>query len=1275
MLDDSVIRIDPGPLRHRGEADHGLPIGSERLAYIMYTSGSTGEPKGAMIEHGGVVRLVCGQDYMPFGPDFHFLFAGPLSFDLSTIEIFTPLLHGAKLLISPDDVLAPETLRRFANDEGLRGICVSFSLFRALFEVDPGAFESIQTIGVCGEPADPRVLRRAQQRLPLASFYNAYGPTECTALSATFQIPSPCPSDPPIVPIGVPLRGMCLRVVGADLGTLPPGEVGELLIGGLGVGRGYLNDPNLTASCFITRDDGRRWYRSGDRVRARPDGVLEYLGRADDQVKVRGQRIELGEIEAALGGDPAVRAAAAVVLGTGVDAYIAACVVAAVGDLDTDSLLQRLRERLMPAMIPAVIRTIADLPINQNGKVDRARIRTLLADAVVHNGRGERENAPAAGSPTEVELCEMVATVIGRAMIDPSQGFVALGGHSLRAMMLSMRVRERWGVSIPIPTVLGEASIAALAGVIDAKIPHANPGSGRAAVRPASGPRPLTPQELRLWTVHHMDPGSAAYNIAYRFRLREDVVDRERLMQAWNKLAERHAVLRTVFSGPDAPRPEAIVRDEADVSVRWVDDTDPDRSPVGTIREPFDLSVAPLARLIMIGGNRPVGYLVMHHIISDAWSMEVMLRDLEALYRSGDDASLPLLPGEASGAEAPDRSTEREDEATAIVEQLRGIPYTGLVPAAGSTGASDLADSTVAPIPADLAARVEGVAHGLGVTPYTVFLAGYAAWIASLTNRERLCIGLFVSTRNDPAMADRVGFHVETVPVVLDAPSGSFDLAIRGLANVVSQARARGGISFDRIADLLGGPRDQGRTPVTDVFFNAIDAAPIDQPPGDQRLIESERSEVEHGLARFGLLTTLYRSDTGDWRASVAVRIGAVAADGSVPSASGFVDHLRGTLEGAGAIERTPVTPPQARPATGGWDGRERRSPERLSRSGHVAITVLSVFREVLSDATIGPGDDFFAKGGNLLHAVRAFSMIRQRLGTNLPTATIFRHPTPERLAAVIRDDPAGLLLRPFFQLTDHPRPRTAYILPGVTGEIISMGNLVRGLGSGWGCFAAAYPGVSERTEPLGSIGALLDHLMSGLGDGFDPGSSAIVGYSFGGVIAYELCMRLQAQGRTPRLLVLLDSHLMTRFPTPGQPVPMLTHIENLRRLRGERRLRYIYRRLLNARRKLLSVRLRGETEFVDLPHIQRLHDSNLLALQGYRPSGEYGGAALVVNGHRPDWMLPEDDDGANGWRSSLTRPPATLRLDAGHVELIRPKFADSIAQRIMEVAELPGTD
>jgi thioesterase domain-containing protein len=181
-----------------------------------------------------------------------------------------------------------------------------------------------------------------------------------------------------------------------------------------------------------------------------------------------------------------------------------------------------------------------------------------------------------------------------------------------------------------------------------------------------------------------------------------------------------------------------------------------------------------------------------------------------------------------------------------------------------------------------------------------------------------------------------------------------------------------------------------------------------------------------------------------------------------------------------------------------------------------------------------------------------------------------------------------------------------------------------------------------------------------------------MIGYSFGGVIAYELSMRLQAQGRPPRLLVLLDTHLMTRFPTPGHPVPMMTHLENLGRLRGKRRLRYIYRRLLNINRKLKSWRLPGQDHFIDLPHIRRLHDSNLIALQGYRPSGIYNGRVLAVNGHRPDWMLREDDDGANGWCPWLSQPPATLRLDANHVELIRPGFADAISQRIVELAGLP---
>lgn len=1254
-------RIDPAAFRHARPEELDRRESADDLAYIMYTSGSTGRPKGALIEHAGIVRLVCGQRYIPFGPDFHFLYAGPLSFDLSTIEIFTPLLHGAKLLISDEAVLSPATLRRYVREEDLRGVCVSFSLFRALFDADPGAFEGIPSIGVCGEPADPRVIRRAQERLPDAVFYNAYGPTECTALTTTHQIPRPAPLDPPVVPIGVPLEQMRVRIVDEQLVDVQEGEVGELLIGGVGLARGYLNDHELTATRFLrSGEDKSRWYRSGDRVRRLPDGAIAYLGRSDDQVKIRGQRIELGEVEAALAADPAVESAACVVVGDGENATVAACVVP-VGDalrFDERTVLDRLAGRLTRAMLPSVLVPVDALPINRNGKVDRGRVAAIASGAAVDRAVPTEERTPSRG---EANLLTLVTEVLGGRRPDPDRSFVESGGNSLQAMVLTMRARQRFGAAISVTDVLTAPSLRCFA---ESFVESASPPRP-AEVHESTGPRPMTAAQLRLWTLQLLNPRSAAYNIAFRFRF-SGPVDPEVLARAWQQLHERHPALRTKFSDPNDAAPHAEVVPRVDVKPLIVDSGagDEQRAEAECVR-PFDLAHPPLARLVVRpepGGA--TGWLVMHHIISDAWSMEIMLRDLSALYHAIASRTDPALPPPVHGrpkASVGDDHEAIEDFATRCAEEFRGLPHTGLVDRLdGERPAWPRATATCATkaVPPSLRAMVEAAAARSGRSTHAVWLALYAAWVARLADQPDVAIGLAISTRDLTGSENEVGFFVETVPVRIDGAAGPMAAVIDAAGGVLREARNRRLVPFDMVVDLLADAPQVMRTPITEVFFNLIDRAPIYWPDPHAAVIRSDCIEVHNGLARFDLLATLYR-DGADWSLSLAVRDG-TGREPAEPMLRSLFAHAEGALQ---RVASDPAHPPsrtsvrEAGAPTPGVASLKPGTPET-----HVLYTVLGVFREVLDEPSLAATDDFFRHGGNSLKAVRALSMLRDRLGIEVSTVIIFSEPTPERLSRALLGGSFHPASSPVYRMSPGPYHHALRLVPGIEGNLISFAPLVRRIGAERGCIGLEYPGLHAGSEPLPSISAISAYFRDLLGnDGPEGAAPPLVGYSFGGVVAFDMALAYQRQGLKPGPLVLIDSYLPERVEKKSRAERMRIYARAAIGLPTPDRLRFIRRRLRGFLHRRQQAREQVERRSGPLL------EANLAALEAYRAADAYAGPVLIVRGRRPDWMRTQLDDGRNGWSATVTGPITIAEIAAEHSELLREQHADEVATHVAE--------
>ncbi|NLU78161.1 non-ribosomal peptide synthetase [Micromonospora sp. HNM0581] len=456
----AVLVVDDG--FHRLDHEGSVPADA---AYVMYTSGSTGQPKGVVVSHRAVVSRAIGADYVTVGPDTRLLQTGSVAFDAATFEIWAPLLNGGTLVFDGDRVPDPDALRSAVRRHGITTVFFTTALFHQLVDLDPGCFGDLDVL-IGGEALSAAHAARAVAACPRATFVNGYGPTENTFFSTVHRVKAPIAGE---IPIGRPIAGSRAVVMSFEGRPQPVGVAGELWLGGAGVSDGYLGLPELTAERFVAGTDGSRWYRTGDRARWSDDLRLEFLGRLDTQVKLHGHRIELGEIEARLRECPGVRDAVVVVRDGTLAAY---CTAEA--PIDPADLRRRLGENLASYMVPVWCERVTAFPLTANHKVDRATL-----------ARRKPESQPADGPLSLADRVSRVfAEVLGVPVVEHTDNFFDLGGTSLLAMRVWSRLRAELGRDFEVRHVIDAPTVAGLAAVLA----HTTDGPRR----PSLIPRPRT---------------------------------------------------------------------------------------------------------------------------------------------------------------------------------------------------------------------------------------------------------------------------------------------------------------------------------------------------------------------------------------------------------------------------------------------------------------------------------------------------------------------------------------------------------------------------------------------------------------------------------------------------------------------------------------------------------------------------------------------------------------------------------------------------------------
>ncbi|MFE9880903.1 amino acid adenylation domain-containing protein [Streptomyces sp. NPDC005784] len=886
------------------------PVAAHDLAYVCYTSGTTGKPKGVEVVHRNVVRLVKGADYVRFGPDVRILPTGSIVFDANTFEMWGALLNGGSLrLVDSDVVLDAPSLGRELAEHGITTMWLTSPLFNQLAEQDASIFRPLRELVVGGDALSSVHIGKVMAACPDVALVNGYGPTENTTFSVTHRLDR---SDLGRIPIGRPITNSTAYVLDERGRPCPVGVPGELCLGGAGVARGYLGRPELTAERFVADPfgpEGGRLYRSGDLARWRPDGVIEFLGRRDFQVKVRGFRVEPAEVEAAMLAHPDVAEAIVVARsrpGKG-DKYLCGY-YAGPRPPEPRDLRDLLAAELPGHMVPSYLVPLASLPLNHSGKVDRSRLPDpdgahllSLADYVAPSTETER---------LVVELAEQALGISG---IGVHHDLRDLGADSLTATLIAVGVQERLGRQCPVSSVLRGGTPARLAELLREAAPSLGHSIPTAAEQKSY---PLAPQQRQLYFEQAKDHRAVHYNVPLSLDLPADT-DPERLARALSGLAECHEALRTRFV-VEGGEVRQHVEPHVDVEVRVLDE------PPGPVKEfvrPFDLERAPLWRADV--HRTPSGVTLrmdLHHIVVDGFSLAPLLEDLAKLYAGGSPRPpTPRYRDYAVWLTGPAGTALREAQEPYWQKVFATPPDRADLPTDTSRPTLRELNGDVVEfeIGTELTSGLRRLAREHEVTLFAVLASAYSVLLAALKGTSDVTVGTPVSGRTAPGLHRTVGMFANTVVLRGTAEPGlPFDTFLRRLADAAEDAFAHQDFPFEDLVAKAAPVRDYSRTPLFDALvalhsgrYLAVDfqgaRVPLRLEQTGQAVFDLDLQvyEVAGSLrVAWRYASGLLRRDTvGAWRDDFVRLLDAVVAD---PSAT------LGTL--LPALARAPATPPTA---------------------------------------------------------------------------------------------------------------------------------------------------------------------------------------------------------------------------------------------------------------------------------------------------------------------------------------------------------------------------
>jgi len=886
----SLFRLDSHAEQLSNYATHNprrdeVGLDPDHLAYVIYTSGSTGRPKGVMVSHRSVMNYLAHAStrYLEEATKGAVV-SSALGFDATLTTLLTPLISGKVVRLLPEN---ETTLSRLAEllFEGKEGW---------LFKITPAHLQALEhverskrvgaarhRIVVGGEQLVADTLRKWKKYLPNAIFVNEYGPTETVVGCSVWEL-SDARSRMELermaaAPIGRPIANMRIYILDSQMQPVPQGVTGELFLGGDGLARGYLNLPALTARRFVedpfSRKPGARMYQTGDLARWRADGEIAYIGRADFQVKIRGFRVELGEIESNMRNYPGVRDAVVLLREDepGDQRLVAYVVFLSRTPGDLGGLRSYLQHNLPGYMMPAHFVVLDDFPLTANGKINRNGM-----PAPLRQSHCDEESRRLPRTPVEELIAQTWAEILRVEHVRSNDDFFALGGHSLLATQVMARMRSNFGVDLPLRLIFESPTVAALATEVERAL-----GAHRTALPEITrvertGEMPVSFAQQRLWFLDRMMPGDVSYNVPVAARITGPLLV-DALKKSLREVVQRHESLRTRFvTVQDEPR--QLIDDEARLDLVICDlgsmpeeerEVETERLMAEEVRRPFDLALGPLLRanLLRCGEQNHVLLLTIHHIVSDGWSVSVLVREVAELYRAfAKGQPSPLV--ELLLQYADYSVWQRKLLGGELLEQQLGywkkrldgaapsldLPTDRPRPAAPSTRGALLHVE----LEAALVREMRKLGRAQGATLYMVLLAAFQILLHRYSRQQDILLGSPIAGRTMAELEGLIGFFANTLVMRTEiVPGATFTRLLAQVRDTTLEAYAHQDVPFEKLVEQLSPQRNLSRTPLFQVMLILQNAPAPELELGEARL---QPLIVHTGSSKFDLTLSLEQS-------------------------------------------------------------------------------------------------------------------------------------------------------------------------------------------------------------------------------------------------------------------------------------------------------------------------------------------------------------------------------------------------------------------------------